>query len=85
MKRETGEKQASFDFGENIPERPTVPEKPTAKEREPDAAVMEAQVRPKIEENDECRYCGAPYESEHSCRYCENNHMKLAYLEKAEK
>lgn len=84
MGRETGEKQIDFDFGENDPKKPTISEDRIIKERKLDVAVPEMQIRPKIEENDECRYCGALYESEHSCRYCENNHMKLAYLEKVE-
>jgi hypothetical protein len=31
---------------------------------------------------DECTYCGAPFESERSCKYCESNHIKKVYLKK---
>jgi hypothetical protein len=33
-----------------------------------------------IETDDECQYCGAPYESDRSCRYCQGNPTKKAYL-----
>ncbi len=38
-----------------------------------------------IEVDDQCQYCGAPFESDRSCRYCAGNPTKRAYLKTSHK
>jgi hypothetical protein len=61
--------QYKFVFSEE-PEREFIPQ------------AQEGHEPSHIEADDECQYCGAPYESDRSCRYCKSNPTKRAYLGK---
>ncbi len=66
----TNPEQMSFDFeGKDIP--------PAEKKAENE---VPSRGPSRIEVDDECQYCGAPFESNRSCQYCASNPTKKDFL-----
>ncbi|MDE2173630.1 MAG: hypothetical protein KGJ31_03590 [Patescibacteria group bacterium] len=65
------------------PEQPFLPFPEESKEER--LPAPESHGPSHIETDDECQYCGAPYESDRSCQYCQSNPTKKAYLRSSKK